>query len=209
MALFFINVIRGDSADRGDSSSEQRGRAWRRAPGAPPCSSSLIYTWATNRSTTASILHPREDQYGPQAVWRRSSLVNRSNRLGVLLHGCMHDASASVASELACAYIYTHLHGRKPTTPSIMESTKTPDSKLAKSHAYTRIRLHKSIHASHLIGQKRSRRLVYLSKKLNKDACTYGSSDHNDHVPSGSAELRPRRPRPKRLRRAPTTTTTS
>ena len=29
--------------------------------------------------------------------------------------------------------------------------------------------------------------------------------DHIDHVPSGPAELRPRRPRPKRLRRAPTT----
>ena len=157
MALFFINVTRGDSADRGDSSSEQRGRARWHALGTPPCSSSLIYTWATNRSTTASILHPREDQYGPQAVWRRSSLVNRSNRLGVLLHGCMHEALASVAFELACAYIYTHLHGRKPTTPSVMESTKTPDSKLAKSHAYTHIRLHKSIHASHLIGQKRSR----------------------------------------------------
>ena len=189
MALFFINVIRGDSADRGDSSSEQRGRARRRAPGTPPCSSSLICTWATNRSTTASILHPREDQYGPQAVWRRSSLVNRSNRLGVLLHGCMHDALASVASELACAYIYTHLHGRKPTTPSIMESTKTPDSKLAKSHAYTRIRLHKSIHASHLIGQKRSRRLVYLPKKLNKDACTYGSFDHQTTTTMSRAAL--------------------
>ena len=205
MALFFINVIRGDSADRGDSSSEQRGRARRRAPGAPPCPSSL--TWATNRSTTASILHPREDQYGPQAVWRRSSLVNRSNRLGVLLHGCMHDALASVASELACAYIYTHLHGRKPTTPSVMESTKTPDSKLAKSHAYMRIRLHKSIHASHLIGQKRSRRLVYLPKKLNKDACTYGSSDHQTttttprEAPPSSDHVnqRPRRPCPERL----------
>ena len=140
MAIFFINVIRGDSADRGDSSSEQRGRARRRAPGAPPCPSSL--TWATNRSTTASILHPREDQYDPQVVWRRSSLVNRSNRLGVLLHGCMHDALASVASELACAYIYTHLHGRKPTTPSVMESTKTPDSQESSIYAYTSTQKH-------------------------------------------------------------------
>ena len=34
------------------------------------------------------------------------------------------------------------------------------------------------------------------------------SSDHVDHVPSSSAELRPRRQRPEQLRRAPTTPTT-
>ena len=46
------------------------------------------------------------------------------------------------------------------------------------------------------------------AESLNTPCSDHVDRDHVDHVPSSSAELRPRRPCPERLCRAPTTSTT-